>query len=254
MNISDIQVETRALVDADTTSYAAPLMLIRNNTAMEEINQWINECTGHWKFDDANNTDYPDDVALLVNLVNNTKSYALDVSIIKVLGAAVLLNTGIWRKLLPFDPDTDLGSTSTPLSFVPLVAFGPTFDRSEFLKTSGLPQYYDLHGSYMRLYPAPDNGVSVTLTNGLKIYAQRTANLFTTSDVTTGTKVPGFNSQFHSLVSYMSALPYAQAYKAGRVPFLMQEIARKKAALIEFYSRRDKDYRPIMAGRKIRYL
>lgn len=254
MNISDIQTETRDLVDADTTSYPAPIMLIRNNTAMEEIDNLILTADGHWKFDDANNSDYPDGVALLITLVSAQKSYLMDVSIIKVLGAAVQLNTGIWRKLLAFDAETDLGSTSTPLSFVPLVAFGPTFDRAEFLKTPGLPQYYDLNGQYMRLYPAPDNGISVTLVNGLKIYAQRTAQLFTTADVTTGTKVPGFNSQFHSLVSYKSALPYAQKYKAGRVPFLMQEIARKEAALVAFYSKRDKDYRPIMAGRKIRYL
>lgn len=236
MNIANIQIETRALVDADTTSYPAPLILIRNNTAIEEI--WVTALTadGRWQLDDANNVDYPDGVAIVSTLVNGTKSYAVDTSLIKVEGISALGANNVWRKLIPFDPD-DL--------------VNPLFDRTQFMNVSGMPYYYDLHGQYASLYPAPDNGISVTLTNGLKIYGQRTAQLFTAADVTTGTKVPGFPSPFHSLIAYMSALPYAQAYKPARVPFLVSEIARKKAELVAFFSKRDKDERHILTAKPI---
>ena len=66
MNIADIQTETRALVDADTTSYPAPLLLIRNNTAYEEIIGDILEADGRWQWDDTNRTDAPQGTANLV--------------------------------------------------------------------------------------------------------------------------------------------------------------------------------------------
>lgn len=231
MTIADIQTEARALIDADTTSYPAALLLIRTNTAMEEIANLILTADGRWQWDDANNVDYPGGVAGLQTMTSGTSSYPIDTTFIRVLGVSVKSVGGLWRKLLPFDPD-DLE-----------VEFGPWMDKAEFLKTAGYPYYYDLTGSYVNLYPPPDNGLTVTLTSGLKIYAQRTAQLFTSAEVSTGTKVPGFASQFHSMVAYMSALPYAMQYKPERVQFLVAEIARKKKELVEFYGKRDKDER-----------
>lgn len=230
MTISDINIETRALVDADSTAYPAPLLLIRTNTAMEEIIDTIITADGRWQFDDANNVDYPNGVGVLSSLSNGVQNYAIDTTLIQVEGVAVKDKNGNFYKLQPFDPD-DLG---------------PYLDRSQFINTSGRPYWYDVHGSYVSLYPAPDNGVSVTLASGLKIYGKRTAQLFTSAEVTTGTKVPGFASPFHSLVSYMAALPYAQAYKPGRVQFLLEEITRKKNDLLNFYGHRNKDDHPIM--------
>ncbi len=253
MNIQSIIVETRALVDATSSSYpiaaTTDALFVRINTAMEEIARLIESADGRWQWDDANNTDYPDGVAILGNLVGNTKSYAIDVSLIEVQGVSILNQSGIWRKLLPFDVD-DINSSH---GWIGLNGF-PIIDRAEFLKTAGAPLFYDVYGSYVRLYPAPDNGISVTLTNGLKIYGKRTAQLFTIAEVTTGTKVPGFASPFHSLVAYMAALPYAASYKPERVQFIMAEIARKKQELVAFYSKRDKDERPIMTMKRIRHI
>lgn len=234
MTISDINVEARALVDADTTSYSAALLLIRVNTAMEEIARILLEASGRWQWDDTNNSDYPNGVAVLSNLTNGTQNYAIDTSLIKIDGVSIKDSAGNYYKLIPFDPE-DLKAV-----------YGPLFDRTMFLNTSGKPLYYDVHGAYVSLYPAPDNGVSVTLTSGLKVYGERTAALFTSAEVSTGTKVPGFASPFHSLVSYMAALPYAQAYKPTRVQFLMAEITRKKMELAKFYSKRDVDERHVM--------
>lgn len=239
MNIQDVNIETRGLVDADTTSYAAPLLLIRTNTAIEEIVDLIIGADGRWQFDDANNVDYPGGVGVITSLTNGTQNYAIDTTLIQVEGVSVMDATGKYYKLLPFDID-DLPSM-----------YGPFLDRTQFLNSSGRPLFYDKHGSYVSLYPAPDNGVSVTLASGLKIYGKRTAQLFTSAEVTTGTKVPGFASPFHSLISYKAALPYAQAYKPARVQFIMAEIVRKTAELIKFYGKRNKDENNVITSRPI---
>ncbi len=205
---------------------------------MEEIAGLILGADGRWDFDDTNNTDFPEGTA---NLVSGQKDYSLDTTYIKVLGVSILGSSGVWRKLLPFDPD-DLAPV-----------YGPLMDRAQFLSSSGNPLYYDLHGNSIILYPAPDNGVSVTLTAGLKVYAQRTAQLFTSAEVTTGTKVPGFPSIFHSLISYKAALPYAMAYKPERVQFITAEIMRKTKDLVGFFSKRDKDERQILSMKGIVY-
>ncbi len=206
---------------------------------MEEIIDLILQADGRWQFDDANNVDYPGGVAVISSLTNGTQNYAIDTTLIEVEGVSVLDSQGSFYKLLPFDID-ELPSM-----------YGPFLDRSQFLNSSGRPLFYDKHGSYISLYPAPDNGVTVTLANGLKVYGKRTAQLFTSAEVSTGTKVPGFASPFHSLISYMSALPYAQAYKPARVQFLVAEITRKKMELTAFYGKRDKDERHILTMKRI---
>ncbi len=244
MNIADINTETRALVDASTTSYADPLLLIRTNTAILKVSDVILDADGRFDWDDSNNTDFPEGTA---NLVSGQKDYSIDTSYIEIVGASVLGSSGVWRKLLPFDPD-DLASV-----------YGPLMDRAQFLSSSGNPLYYDLHGNSIILYPAPDNGVSVTLAGGLKVYAKRTAQLFTSAEVSAGTKVPGFASQFHHIISYLAAEPYAQAYKPERVAFIQEEILRVMGdpdkgitgALARFYSKRNKDERQILSMKGI---
>lgn len=229
--IADIQTEARALVDADTTSYPAALMLIRNNTAYEDIVVDILDADGRWQWDDTNRTDFPIGTT---NLVSSQQDYAFDTTHLKIIGVSVMDKNGSFYKLQPID-SADIGDT----------------DRAAFMSTAGKPQYYDKLGNSVFLYPKPDNGVSVTLTSGLKVYFQRTADLFTAGQVTTGTKVPGFASPFHMLIAYMSALPYAQSYKKDRVPMIIEYIRTKRAELKKFYSKRDKEERPTMTMRGI---
>ena len=116
-----------------------------------------------------------------------------------------------------------------------------------------MPIYYDKQGSSILLYPAPDNGASVTLAAGLKVYFQRTASIFTSAEVTTGTKVPGFASPYHMILAYMAALPYAISYKKDRVPVILNEIRRLEEDLTDHYSRREKDRRKVITTRGISF-
>ena len=237
MNIADIQTWARFKSDTDSTSYPDAKLLIAENIAYEEVVGKIMGADGRWQFDDTNYTDLPIGTT---NLVSGQQDYQLSTQL-KILSVSVKDVDGIWSKLLPFDP-ADLESS-----------YGPQMDKAEFMKTSGMPLYYDLSGGSVFLYPAPDNGVSVTLTAGLKVAFQRTASVFTSAEVTTGTKQPGFASQYHVLIPLKAALAYCQNYKKDRVPSLMQEIAVIEQDMIRFYSRRNKDERQILTMRPINF-
>ena len=223
--ITDLNLEARALVDADTTSYPAATLLRRINDAYEETVGIIIGCDGKWQFDDSNFTNFP---IATTTLVNSQNDYSFDVSQLEVERAEVLDNSGLWHELKPIDKSQINGAVD------------------EFFKVDGLPEFYDKQGASLLLYPAPDNGTSVTLAAGLKVYFQRTASIFTAAEVTTGTKLPGFASPHHYILSYKAALPYAVSYKKDRVPYLMAEIKRREEELIKHYSRREKDRRKVM--------
>ena len=219
MTIADINTLARFLVDADSTSLTAANLLIFVNNAYEEIVGKIIGLDGTWQFDDTNFTDLPIGTTTLVAGQND---YSFDSSQIEILKVAVKDNSGNYQFLQP----VNLDEYSVPLE--------------EVFEVNGLPTHYDKSGSSVFLYPAPASG-SVTLAQGLKIWFQRTASVFTSAEVTTGTKKPGFASPWHQILSYKAALPYAMNYKKDRVPLLLSEIQRMEVELLNHYARREKD-------------
>jgi len=219
MTIADINAEARALCDADSTSYTAADLLRRVNAAYEELVGKLIQLDGTWQFDDTNFTDLPIGTT---NLVAAQEDYSFDSTFIEIERASVLDNNGIWHPLDPLDEsqiDVDL---------------------TEYSKTNGLPREYYKRGGSIFLKPAPA-AANVTLTSGLKVWFQRTASVFTSAEVSTGTKQPGFASPYHVIIAYKAALPYCMSYKKDRVPMLMNEIARREKDLSAFYARREKD-------------
>ena len=221
MTIADIAQECRDLVDADTTSMTAATFLRRCNTAYEEIIGYILGLDGLWQFDDTNYTDFPIGTT---TLISSQQDYTFDSAHLEIEGVSVLDNNGIWHKLTPIDR-SQIG-----------------VDPAEFAKEDGLPTYYDKEGRSILLYPSPATA-NVTLASGLKVFFKRTADLFTSAQVTTGTKQPGFASPYHVVLSYMAALPYALSYKKDRVAGIQAKIIELKKGLSQHYGRRELDRR-----------
>jgi len=221
-NISDIFAEARALVDATSTSYTDAVLLRRVNSAYEEIVGDLIAQDKNWKFDDSNYTDLPIGTA---DLVDGQQSYAFNGTLLTIDRVEVLDNDGNGHKLIPIrEEDIDEA-------------------LDEYEETDGLPSKYIKKYNSLFLYPAPATA-SVTLADGLIIYYRRTADLFTTAELATGTKTPGFASPYHYLLSYKSALPYALSYKKDRVKLLREEIDRMHAGLMALASVRDADKLP----------
>ena len=232
MTIADIQAEIRSLCDADSTSLTDAVLLRRINNAYEEVIGEVIQADGTWQFDDTNYSTHPIGTT---TLVSGQRDYSFDITMLNIERVEVKDNSGNFYLLKPLDKsEIDIAIT-------------------EFYETSGRPEYYDKNGSSINLYPAPDAGISVTLAAGLKVYFQRTADVFTSAQVTTGTKVPGFASPYHQILCYMAALPYCMTYKKDRVALYERKVAEIRKAMMGHYSRREKDIRKVMTMEEIIY-
>ena len=223
--------------DSDATSYPIASKTLNANIAYEELVGLILQADGTWQFDDdVNNSTLPRGTG---NLVEGQESYTFASTYLEVDQIDILDTAGVYRKILPLDP-ADLGDM-TPEEY-----FGSTTS----LTKKGMPEYYDIQGTTIRLYPAPTS-TSVTLTNGIRVLFRRTVDLFTVSDTT---QTPVIPSVFHYLIGYMASLPFCAKYKKDRVAWLEKKIMEGKQAMVKFYSKRERDRRKIMTMAENNYL
>lgn len=229
MTITDIFGETRDLVDATSTSYPDARVLRRVNTAYEDVIAQLINADGTWAFDDSNYTTVPIGT---ITMIEGQSSYTFLDTFLDVQTVKIMDKNGIWHILEPIDQSQ------------------VDFPLEDYLRTNAFPQYYAKDGNTIKLYPAPTATV-ITLASGLKVEFKRTAQLFTLSDVSTGTVTPGFASPWHVLLAYKAALPYAMSYKKDRVSLISGEIQRLERDLIAHYGEREKDKRKIMSPKPI---
>ena len=223
--IADLNLEARALVDADTTSYPAAVLLRRVNQAYEEVVSFILGLDGLWQFDDTNFDDFP---IATTTLVHNQPDYTFNSTHLEIERASILDAQGNYQPIYPID----------------ISQIGP--DPTELYPDAGFPLYYDKAGKSIILYPAPDSS-KVTTALGLKVYFKRTADIFTSTEVTTGTKEPGFASPFHMILAYKAAIPFAISYKPDRVRALQAQVLKFEEEMKKFYGRREQDRRKKMS-------
>ena len=225
MNIADINSETRLLCDADSTSYPDADLLRRTNVGYEQVIGWLINADGKWQFDDTNYGDFPIGT---FTLVDSQGKYSFNDKFLQIMDVQIKDINGKYNIITPIDQKD----------------FDTTFPLREQFSTDGYPLFYDkLSSDTIELLPAPDNGVTVTLDAGLRIYFKRTADIFTSAQVITGTKVPGFDSTFHVILSYMAAIPFCMSYKKDRVGFYQSEVLRLKQEILKQYTKRSKDER-----------
>ena len=202
-------------VDTDSTSYPIKDKVRNVNTWYRRTISWIWEACGDWDFDDSNQTDLP---TVTTNLVKDQDDYALPADYIKIDRIEVKDASGIWKRLIPFD--------KSQLRNMAL---------DEFQKTSNVPIYYDLFANSLRLYPASDSD----RTTALKIYFGRDIDEFAITDTT---QEPGFNKNFHRILSYGAAYDYALANGiTKKVNSLRNEIAIMKEGITSYYKDRNAD-------------
>ncbi len=242
MNIADINAETRLLCDADTTSYPAAALLRRINNAYERIVGWLINADGTWEYDDSNYTNLPIGTQ---TLIEGQGQYTFNDKFLQILEVQVKDDAGNFR-IIPTIDQKEVASD------IPL---------SRTYETDGFPQWYDkVTDDTIIFYPSP-TAADVTLASGLKIRFKRTAKLFTSSEVTTGTKVPGFTSTFHEILSYMAAIPYCMSYKKDRVALYERKVGSidprspyyggMAKEIIDAYSSRERDIRHFMVNEGI---
>ena len=226
MTITDIVNKTYFYTNTNSTSFTAANMLLAINNAYERVASLIMQCDGRWEWDDANNTDFP---IATTTITSAQQDYSLAVTHLKIIRIEVKDSNGIWTQLSPLDQSDYAGQA-----------------QAEFLKGGGIPVYYDLVGSSVFLYPSPN----YTQAASLKIFFQRGAAVYTSAEVTTGTKVPGFNSLYHELIPLHASHDYAIAKGSANVNQLAEQIRIREEALMEDHRDRNKNERLTL---KVRY-
>jgi len=234
----DLVSETRDLVDADSNSYPIAAVTRRINAGYETLIGKILEADGDWQWDDTNYTTLPRGTG---NLVDGQETYSFASEYLNIQMIEILDDNSPARyyKIKPID--------SLDLEMSPEEYFGIDSSGNP---NKGRPEYYDKLGNTVILYPAPDTD-DVTLTAGLRIWFQRTADLFTTTDTT---QQPGIPSPFHILLCYYAAIPYAMAYKKDRVAWLEKKWDEGVKDMMKHFGKREKDKRQIMTMAPINHI
>lgn len=234
MTITDLNAEVRSLCDATTTSYTAADLLRRVNSALETLVAQIINSDGTWEWDDTNYTTTPIGKG---DLVSGQISYSFADEFLQIESVDVLDTGGIYRRLTPFDA-SEVGQSFEEY-------FGITFSGTAYTAPTAFPQFYDKNDDTIRLSSGPSATVC-TLTNGIRVKFKRTASLFTSAEVSTGTKAPGIASPYHQLIAYMAAVPYCISYKKDRIPLFEKKIDEMTKDMLRFYGTREKDVRQVM--------
>lgn len=215
MNLTDIRAKIYLLTSTSGTSDFPDATLVPLvNNAYERVTGLINSADGRWQFDDSNNTDMP---IATTDIVQNQQDYTFSAGQLEVTRMEIKDSSGNWQKLDPLD-QTDIYNQSL----------------TDFMKTPGVPQFYDKIGNSIFLYPVPNYSQSASL----KLWYERGPNYFLTSDTT---KQPGFNTLFHDLLAYWPAYDYALAHAKSNANSIMAVIQEKEDALEEYYALRSHD-------------
>lgn len=233
----DINTLIDFLSDSDDTAFPVARKVHLINAGLEELIGEIISADGSWQYDDTNHTDEPVGRA---TLVEGQQRYSFSSEYLDITMIEILNKDGIrYQKLKPLDY-TQLGDIS------PEEYFGTESDGSP---KKGATEYYDKIGDTIYLYPAPA-AANVTLTNGLRVWFKRTVDLFTASDTT---QEPGLPSPYHSILAYMTAIPYCMKYHKDRVVLYQNKVTEMKKNLLKFYARREKDVHKVATMRPITF-
>lgn len=211
MTYSDIKTKVYFYTKTNSNSLGDSVIVTLINSAVDRPTSLIMQYDRRWNWDDTNQTDLPIATA---DLVTNQQDYQLSVAFLEILRVELKDSNGNWTKLEPFN-QSDLKYTTL----------------TDYQKTAGTPIQYELIGSSVFLYPKP----SYTQTASLKIYYQRPASYFISTDTT---KQPGFNSMYHELVPLWASYQYATANGLKNSNQLMAAIQLLEDAMEEDYSNR----------------
>ncbi len=174
-----------------------------------------------WDFDDSNKTDYP---VATTNLVAGQQDYLFPTGLLKIKRVEAQLDGATWTRINPFDINMTGSATDT------------TSITNNFTTAS---PFYDTEGTALKLYPIPASNV----TNGLKIWYVREVAEYTSAEVTTGTKEPGFDEPFHIMIPLGVSWDWFVAKSLNdKAAVIQAELADYELRLRKHYGNKDLDF------------
>lgn len=195
------------------------------NLAMDRVLALIFQTGGTWQFDDSNQTDYP---IITTNIVSGQRDYSFTTDgssnlILEIYRVMVKDSGGIFHDLAP----VDVNQGTAPRSY------------TDGLNVGGQPNTYDKLSNAIFLDPIPNYNA----TAGLKVYINREASYFTTSDTT---KKPGFAGLFHEYLALRPSYQYAKNKGLSNKLDLEKEMLKMEADIQDYYKAREKDTQKVL--------
>lgn len=208
MTIAEINSRITFFTGLGTDIYLPADRLIAINNGYDKFHSVILGSQDEWDFDDSNYTTLP---IANTELTANTGTYALPSTIYKLNKVEINYGSG-FVKAIPLDlNETNLSETEV-LS----------------LATVEQPRYR-VFGGTIKLYPTP----TATVSGGLQLYYDREVDSFTSSQVTTGTKKPGFDRIFHDYIALSASID-------GAIKFTLSNLVSLQNQLIDLEKRAEK--------------
>lgn len=221
MTLGDINSKITFLTGADTTAtgFATADRVISINNYYNRIVTMILKSQDEWDYDDKNNTDFP---IMTTSLVANQPDYALPTNVLKIKRVEVTFDGSNWYRAESID-DNERSADSTQTTI------------NNLFQTAR--PYYDIQFGSIFLFPIPTANVS----GGLKVWVSRQITEITSSDLTTGTYVPGFDPNFHMVLAYGAAYEFGLANGKENTNIIKNELEQMMAELQIYYGDKDKD-------------
>lgn len=228
MTIADINSFVNLRTGTTTTEYTAANRLISTNRWLHKITDSIYDSLLDYQHSDLNDTS---ENIVSKNTVANQEYVALGLTdkILTIKRIEVDYDgSGTYYKAEPIN-QAEIGTSivnQTPINNV--------FSTTQ--------PYYEHKGQLLYLYPVPTSSV----TNGLKLWVQKEASEFTSGEVTTGTKEPGFDESFHPMIALGMCFDWFAA-KMGdknsqaKLAILQQELMDYELRLRKAYGRKNAD-------------
>ena len=221
------------LIERDTntqsTTSSSYSLKVKTNDVNEALSHFFLlaiKAGGRFQVDDTNQVDLP---VITTDLVASQDNYTFLVDsstpanqILDVRKVRIKDSNGNWKTLTQVDRET--------------------FDINSYTSES-LPEYFDLTGNSIILYPTPN----YNSTNGLEFYISRTPSYFVSTDTT---KEPGIPKLFHSYLHFRPSYIYAMIKGLPQAKWLQVEVEKMENAITEYYSRRNRTEKPGLRTRQ----
>ena len=211
----------------DDTSYSKASKTRDINLALDKALALIFQVGGTWQFDDSGHTDYP---IITTDLNSGQRDYPFTTDgsgnlILEIYKVFVADSNGTFHPVYPRD-----------------VPKGAPSNYYDGLDVGGQPTTYDKLGNGIFLNPIPNYDQD----DGLKIYINREALYFTTSDTT---KKAGIAGLFHEYLALRPAFQYAYRKNLPNTNRLEGEVLKMEADIQDYYKSREKDVQKAFRGR-----
>lgn len=230
MNLADINIKITGITNVDTTVYTNAQRLIDINIWQHKVQTAIKLSEDEVDFDDSNYTNYPEQTT---PLVVGQRDYTIPTSekLISFKRVDISYDGVNYYRATPIDT----GEMT--------VGLGPASATTQNAKVDQLYSHtsprYDCAYNSVFIYPAP---TATDVANGGKIYMEwdREIKEFTSTDMTNGTAVPGFDTAFHQLLAYGPS--YEFLLGTGQdITNVDRDIQETKGNLALTYGKKQKD-------------